>query len=61
MEKSPEFEPVPIELHRPELELAWRGLCISVKAGQLDRDMAVKMLQEWNDTPSTVENSETTG
>lgn len=38
----------------PELELAWRGLCISVEMAGTPKEEALKMLQEWA-CSSTVE------
>lgn len=50
-----EREPIPIELHKPELEIAWRGLLYSVKAGFLTRDQAIVTLTDWdNGQPSSV-------
>lgn len=47
MEKEPSEEiPHVVEI-TPELELAWRGLVISIKEGQIDRKKAIEMLQEW--------------
>lgn len=43
-----EHEPIPIELQRPELEIAWRGLLYSVEAGFISREDAAKTLDDWN-------------
>lgn len=48
MEYNIEHEPLPIELKRPELELAWRGLLYSVEAGYLTKGEAVDRLKEWD-------------
>lgn len=55
METQPEYDPLPIQLQRPELEIAWRGLLYSVKAGFLTKDQAVITIKEWdNGETSTV-------
>lgn len=49
MEKlSIENEPLPVEVERPELEIAWRGLLYSVEAGYLTKDEAREKFIEWN-------------
>lgn len=55
METYPEHDPLPIQLRRPELEIAWRGLLYSVEAGYLTRDEAVITIKEWdNGETSTI-------
>lgn len=43
-----EREPLPINLQRQELEIAWRGLLYSVEAGFLTREDAAKTLEDWD-------------
>jgi len=34
--------------HKPELELCWHGLLISVSAGMMTRAQAEEMLKQWD-------------
>jgi len=43
-----EREPIPIQLQRPELEIAWRGLLCSVEAGYLTKEDATETLKKWD-------------
>lgn len=55
METNIEHEPTPLQLRRPELEIAWRGLLYSVKAGYLSREDAIVTLKDWDEgNPSSV-------
>lgn len=35
-------------LDKPALELCWRGLSISISAGQMSRRQAMEMVDSWN-------------
>lgn len=53
MEHRPDFQPPPRNFEdRPALELAWRGLVISIGAGQMTRAEAVSMLDAWDIDPA---------
>lgn len=45
-----EKEPPPKEIEdKPALELAWRGLVISISEGQMTRKEAYEMLKGWDE------------
>lgn len=48
MEKDPTYIPKEIE-DKPALELAWRGLVISISEGQLTRKQAFEMVHRWDE------------
>lgn len=50
-----EREPLPIELRSEELEIVWRGLLYSVKAGYITKEDATEVLEDWdNDRESRI-------
>lgn len=55
-----EFNPnTPKELwDKPALELVWRGLAISISAGQMSRKHAMEMLESWDQEPDPPDNQE---
>lgn len=40
---------------KPELELAWRGLIISIRGSGMSREQAIQMLEDWDQKQPSAE------
>lgn len=50
---------IPREIRdKPALELCWRGIAISISAGQMTRKHAMEMLESWEEEPDPPDDQE---